>query len=430
MVTLKITPGGLKGRLFLPPSKSHTMRAIVFGSMGVGKTVIHNYLKSPDTYAMVEAFKLLGVAIDVQEETIAITGVDGRLKPCENVIDAGNSGQVLRFVAALSALLPTYTILTGDESIRNRRPVEPLLSALKQLNAFAISSKLDGKAPIIIRGPLSPGYAEIEGEDSQPISALLMAASFLEGKTHLKVKNPGEKPWIDLTLSWLKKLGGTISHNNYEEYTITGPLRFAGFEMVVPGDFSSAAFPIVAALITQSELLLENVDMEDSQGDKKIIALLKTMGACFEENPENKSLRVLRGPLLQGRVIDANEIIDAVPILAVLGCFARGKTEIMNASIARKKESDRIHAIAVELRKMGADIIEREDGLTITPTQLVGAHMFSHHDHRIAMALIVAALGVSGDSSIVSAECIAKSYPSFIADFQKIGLRESMHYGK
>lgn len=396
------------------------MRAILFGSLGSGKTEIYHYLNSPDTACMIEAMRSFGAQITVTNEKIEIWGLAGKLKSCENVIEAGNSGQVLRFVGSLAALLPTYTVITGDHSIRHKRPVDPLLSALTQLNAFAVSSRLDGMAPIIVRGPMQPASATLAGEDSQPVSGLLIAASFLPGITRLTVTNPGEKPWIDLTLSWLKKMGAEVANHNYEQYTIKGSLAYKGFQTAIPGDFSSAAFPLAAALATQSTLTLENIDFEDIQGDKKIIAVLSQMGARFESDPKRKTLTI-EPSALRGTTIDANDIIDAIPILAVIGCFAEGKTEIINAAIARKKESDRIHAIAVELRKMGAQIEEKEDGLLITPAPLKGAAMASHADHRIAMALSVAALGANGNSSISETQCIAKSYPSFISDFQKIG---------
>ena len=419
--TLLITPGSLGGTIDIPPSKSHTLRSILFGSLGVGKTVIHGYLHSPDTWSMVEAIRALGAPIEVNDTTITIMGLEGKLRSCENVIDAGNSGQVLRFVGCLAALLPTYTVVTGDYSIRHNRTVQPMLCALSQLGAFATSTRLEGMAPIIIRGPFQAGYAKLSGIDSQPISALLIAASFLQGTTHLEVTEPGEKPWIDLTLSWLKKLGGSIVHQNYERYTIIGPMSYPGFTFTVPGDFSSAAFPLVAALITRSTLTLNHMDLDDMQGDKKIVEVLQKMGAQITYNSLQKTLTVIPSTQLQGITIDANQMIDAVPILAVLGCFAQGKTTLTNASIARCKESDRLSAITRELRKMGAQIEEKDDGLIITPTLLQGASMCSHCDHRIAMALSVASLGARGRSQIEGVDCIAKSYPHFATHFRGIG---------
>ncbi len=420
MATLIVSPGPLAGEIALPPSKSHTMRAILFGAMGSGATRISAYLESPDTHAMVAAMRLFGAEIKVDPNSMEIVGVGGKLRPCEDIIQSGNSGQVLRFCGALAALSPAYTVITGDHSVRHNRPVVPLLSALQQLGAFATSSRLDGYAPIIIRGPIEPGFAELNGEDSQPVSALLIATSFLNGASRLSVKNPGERPWIDLTLSWLARLGGTVTHRNYEEYTIEGGLAYPGFEVAIPGDFSSAAFPLSAALITGSAITVRGVDMGDVQGDKKIIDHLIQMGAKIESNKAHRSLTVKAGPPLKGAKINVNEIIDALPILATLACFAQSETELTGASIARTKECDRIHAIAIELRKMGAQIEEREDGLLIAPSPLQGALLTSHADHRIAMALSVAALGAKGASRIDGIECIGKSYPTFIQDMRRL----------
>ncbi|MCX6989584.1 MAG: 3-phosphoshikimate 1-carboxyvinyltransferase, partial [Chlamydiae bacterium] len=258
-------------------------------------------------------------------------------------------------------------------------------------------------------------------EDSQPVSALLIAASFLKGKTDLNVTNPGEKPWIDLTLHWMDRLGIRYSHKNYEHYILQGNACYEGFAVSIPGDFSSAAYPIAAALVTRSELTLENIDMNDVQGDKKLVDVLLQMGAKIEIDDAKKTLTVKKGPPLQGIKIDVNDFIDAITILAVLGCYASGETEIVNGSIARKKESDRIHCIALELKKMGAKIEERPDGLIIKSSILRGAHVESHKDHRIAMSLAIAALGALGDSVIEDVACISKTYQNFAIDFQNIG---------
>ncbi len=420
MADLSITPSQLKGKIFIPPSKSHTMRALIFASMGKGKSAIANYLPSPDIEAMVKALGLLGVKIEKKGALLEVEG-RGELSACRDVIDAGNSGQILRFIGCLATLLPTYTVITGDESIRTRRPIAPLLSAITQLNGWAFSTKLDGRPPIIVKGPITPGHALLSGEDSQPISGLLMAASFLEGKTTLEVVHPGETPWIDLTLSWLQKLGGKIEHDNYSRYAIQGPLGYDGFEASIPGDCSTAAFPLAAAIITGSQVTLENIDMLDVQGDKKVIDLLSTRGAQLEIDLQKKRVCVKEGSVFTGGTIDVGAFIDAIPILAVMACFAEGDTLLVNGAIARTKESDRLHAIALELGKMGACIEEREDGLKISPSPLRGAFLHSHFDHRIALSLSVAALAARGPSRIVEAACIAKSYPTFIPDFQRIG---------
>jgi 3-phosphoshikimate 1-carboxyvinyltransferase len=420
MTKFLIRPSSLQGTVIVPPSKSHTLRAILFASMANGTSEIRNFLHSPDATSMIEAMRSFGASIEITADLLRVRGLAGKLGAAENVIDSGNSGQVLRFVGALAALCPSYTVLTGDHSIRHNRPVQPMLEALSQLGAFAVSSRLDGYAPIIVRGPMQPGHAHLSGEDSQPVSGLLIATAFLPGKSTIEVSNPGEKPWIDLTLYWMQKMGIEISHQNYARYTVAGSAQFDSFSLLIAGDFSSAAFPIAAALVTNSELMLANIDMHDCQGDKKLIDILKQMGAKIEIDEDKQTLRVRKDSTLHGMRIDVNDLIDATPILSVIGCFAEGTTEIVGASIARKKESDRLHAMATELKKMGAAIEERPDGLVISKSALHGGHLSSWRDHRIAMSLSVAALGASGKSLIEGTECIAKTYPSFAHDFRAV----------
>lgn len=416
MRSLSINPSFLRGSVAAPPSKSHTLRALLFAMKADTKSNIYHYLESPDTRAMAKALTLLGSKVVFFPDRISVTP---GFAPALDVIDVGNSGQVLRFIGALAGLLPSYTVLTGDLSIRSRRPVQPLLEGLQGLGGLASSLRLDGSAPIVIKGPIVSGKTTLSGEDSQPVSGLLIASSFLPGITEIHVRNPGERPWIALTLSWLDRLGIGYENHNYTHYKIFGHASYAGFDFSVPGDFSSAAFPLVAALITGSQVTISHLDMSDVQGDKQIVEILSRMGASLEV--VDSSLKVHQGKQLSGTTIDVNGCIDAIPILAVVGCFAQGVTKLTNGGIARKKESDRILAIAQELRKMGAHIEEEEEGLTIYHSPLKGARVHSHCDHRIAMALAVAALGAQGETSLSDTECIEKSYPHFVREFQKLG---------
>lgn len=414
MGSLQVSPSKVKGRLAIPPSKSHTMRALLFGMLSSGKAVVDSFLPSPDTDAMIRAAALFGARIRRKGKMLFIEGGFG---PAKDVIDAGNSGLILRLIGGISGLLPTYTVITGDRSIRENRPVAPLLEGLQQLGALAESTQLDGRAPIVIKGPIRPGKLTMDGQDSQPVSALIIATSLLNGPSEITVNNPGETPWIALTLHWLEKFGGKVVHDNFCHYRVAGQLKIPDFHYTVPGDFSTAAFPIAAALVTKSRLQLTNLDFNDPQGDKEFIKIIQEMGAQIRWSD---TLEVTGGELKAQR-IDVNPCIDALPILAVLGCFAKGTTTLFGAAIARLKESDRIAAIVSELKKMGAEIEETADGLIVETSQLRGAELFSHGDHRIALALAVAALGAEGLSEIHGIECIAKTYPQFVADFTRIG---------
>ncbi len=404
----------------IPPSKSHTLRALLFALMAEGASQIEGYLHSPDTRAMLEAITLLGGKIDVQPNQI-IVRAPLQLQPPNDVINAGNSGQVLRFVSAIASLIPGFTVLTGDHSIRSNRPMQPLLDALNQLGATALSTRSSGYAPIVIQGMIEPGHAELDGADSQPVSSLLIATSFLPGPSTLHVINPGEKPWVALTLTWLKKLGIEVQHDQFSHFHIPGRAKYSGFFCQIPGDFSSAAFPLAAALITGKEITLCNLDMQDAQGDKRVLEILISMGAKIEIDEKKQEVHVLKSPPLVGRTIDVDDIIDAIPILSVIGCFAEGTTSLIHAASARNKESDRLHAMTVELAKMGARIEESLDSLHIHHSPLQGALLSSHQDHRVAMALAVAALGAKGPSRIVDVACIEKSYPTFLTSMQSLG---------
>lgn len=421
MSQLFVKTSTLKGDVVIPASKSHTHRAILFGALGKGTSLIRNYLISPDSLTMIEACRLLGAKLKVMPDRIEIEGLNGCIQTVEDVINAGNSGIVLRFCTAVGALGKDPVVVTGDHSIRHRRPMKPLLHGLSQLGVRVESMRGDDSAPVIVRGPIRPGCAEVDGEDSQPVSALLIAAAFSEGRTELRVRNPGEKPWVALTLDWFDRLGIPYSNHGFEHYAISGGYCYDGFEYEVPGDFSTAAFPIAAALVTGSELVLKNIDTNDSQGDKELIHVLQKMGALIEIDQEKKTLHVRTGGRLSGISVDINNFVDAITILAVVACFAEGETHILNAAVARSKECDRISAIASELRKMGADIIESDDGLIIRQSPLRGACLESHNDHRMVMSLAVAAMGAEGASTIDAVECVRKTYPAFVQDFQTLG---------
>ena len=263
------------------------------------------------------------------------------------------------------------------------------------------------------------GKAELDGRDSQPVSGLIIASAFAKHPTEIFVHRPGEKPWIDLTLHWLDFLGIKYENHHYKRYVIHGNSHYKGFDYTVSADFSSMAFPLAAALITKSPLTLENIDLTDVQGDKKILDALLEMGANL--STENNAVHVKKGSVLYGKKLDINDCIDAITILAVLGCYAEGETELTNAAIAREKECDRIHAITTELKKMGADIEEKKEGLIVHRSSLKGAHLESYHDHRIAMSLTVAALGAEGETTISGVEYIQKTYPTFAEDMQRLG---------
>jgi 3-phosphoshikimate 1-carboxyvinyltransferase len=420
MTHYRIKQSSLAGTITAPSSKSHSLRAILFATLAEGKSTIRRCLQSPDVTAMIKACQQLGASIKRTNSILEITGVAGKPRLPDDIIQAGNSGQVLRFVSAVAALMEGYTVITGDHSIRYNRPIKPLMDGLSQLGATCISTKNDDYAPLIVKGPIAPGTMHIQCEFSQPVSALLIACAFLKGKSTLIVKTPGQKPWIALTLDWFDRLNIRYTNTNFSRYEIEGKCKINAFDYTVPGDFSSLAYPLVAAIITHSEITLNNIAWDDPQGDKKLIDVLIKMGAKI--SIEDNSLVVHPSQPLRGIEVDINDFIDALPILAVMACYATGTTVIYNAKTARKKESDRLSTITTELKKMGALIIEEEDRLTITGSKLHHANLNTYHDHRIALSLAVAASAVNTPSLIYDIDCIDKSYSNFYATMKTLNL--------
>ncbi|MGM0439864.1 MAG: 3-phosphoshikimate 1-carboxyvinyltransferase [Chlamydiota bacterium] len=404
-------------RIDVPPSKSQTMRALLFASLAQGQSTITNILPSPDTEAMVAACRQFGAIIDLSGTTAIVEGLGGAPRLPREVIESGNSGLVLRLTTALAALCDGEVIITGDQSIKTLRPMMPMIEGLQHLGVDIESLNGNEYAPVRVRGPIYGGEVILDGRDSQPVSAILLAAALAPEEVVVNVNNPGERPWVEMTLQWLDKMGVDYCREGFEKFKLAGRSLWQGFEYHVPGDFSSAAYPIMASLVSGKPISVDNLDFHDPQGDKAVIAVLKTMGAQLRQ--EGNSLHVEGGKLV-GRDIDINDFIDALPILAVAGCYSQGVTRLYNGANARRKESNRIDVMAAELGKLGGKVTPTADGLIIENSQLRGGVVKAHADHRVAMALEVAAIGAEGKVIVEGREVYRKSYPSFFGDLKRI----------
>lgn len=407
----------LKGEVKIPGSKSHTIRSIVIASLANGRSVLNNPLESEDTRAAIEGCKALGAKIEKKESKLIIEGFSGKPQKPETKLDMLNSGTSINLLTSVAALGDFPVVLTGDQSLQ-KRPVQPLLSALNNLGATAMSANNNGCPPIEIQGPMLGGKTEVNCRSSQYVSSLLISCPLASGDTEIYVTNLCEEPYIEMTLRYLDNAGIKYKNTGLDHFKIKGGQEYKPVNIDIPSDWSSAAFPLVAAAITKSNVLIRGLDLDDSQGDKQIIEYLKKMGADI--SIEKDGVRI-KGKELTGCELDLNKTPDALPVVAVLGCFAKGQTNINNVAHARIKETDRVKVMAKELSKMGADIIELSDGLLIRQSKLKGAKVDGNQDHRVVMALSLAGLIASGKTEISTAEAISVTFPNYVELMKAIG---------
>ena len=419
--TMKITTetSALRGEVLIPASKSHTIRAVAISSLAHGKSTIHHPLRSSDCFAAVGAGRLFGATIETGDSW-EVNGFGGAPRVPENVVDVKNSGTTLNFFMGTASLVEGTTVLTGDEQIV-RRPVQPLIEALKDLGAEAYSTRNNGLPPVVVKGRLKGGKTRFKGIISQYLSSLLIHCPLVERDSEFEVYDVYEKPYIEMTMRWLDRQAIRYeASEDFSRYKVYGGQSYQGQEVTIPGDFSSATFFLVAGSIMDSDITLLGLDMNDAQGDKQVVHYLREMGARIDVGKEG--IRVRGGPL-KGVEIDMADTPDALPAMAVAGCFAEGKTTIRNVANARLKETDRIAVMARELGRLGAKVEELPDGLVIYKSDLRGCPVRGYGDHRVVMALAIAGLAIPGRTEVDTAESVDVTFPNFVELMREIGGR-------
>ncbi len=415
---LRVLPSTLKGEIHIPGSKSHMIRAVVIAALADGDSIIENPLLAQDTLSCINAVRLLGAEVALSqsgEKLLSIRGTGSPPRPLGKTIYVGNSGTTLRILTAISALANRRISFDGDLSVRSR-PMQPLFTALERLGVDVQAA--DGKCPFSVRGPLSGGKTSIDGISSQFLSALLLALPLASTASDIEVFNLHEKPYVNMTLRWLDLQKIDYSHENLNHFHIKGGQKYYPFKTSIAGDFSSATFPLCAAAVTGGSILIKGLDFEDVQGDKAVFDILEAMG--MEIAYQQHGVRIT-GNQLRGMDIDMKNIPDALPALAVVGCFAAGRTRLLNVKQARLKECDRISATVSELKKMGADIRELTDGIEVCESRITGVEVHGYNDHRMVMALAIAGLACTGETIIDCADAIGATYPTFVEDMKKLG---------
>jgi len=411
----------LQGTTQIPGNKSATARAIVLGGLAEGVSRVSNPLPGVDSYSIVGMMEALGAKIDTSNPREWIfEGVANQPKIPGCVLDAGNSGTGYYILTAVASLIDGYSVITGDYQIC-RRPAQPLIDALNDLGAHVFSTRNAGVAPLVIKGPLKGGTTKLPGINSQWLTPLLIAGPLTQEGVTILEENLMERPYIDMTMAWMKKAGATCSHKNYEEFYVPGNQTYKAFTAHIPADWGSSGYPMVGAALTDSKVTFVGLDPDDFAGERRYPYILKEMGAKVSFEDGGRTVIVEGGNEIRGIEIDCSDTPDAVPILAVLGCKAKGKTVLYNIGASRLKETDRTRSIREELTRMGGRFEETPDSLTIYPSNLKGAKIDGRHDHRIVMATAIAGLMGEGETEISDAEYCKVSFPNFYELMKSLG---------
>jgi len=405
-----------KGRVKIPSSKSVSHRAVICAGLSQGVSNIGNINFSQDIDATIEAMKSFGVAVEKREDSLKITGV---VKPdiMGSVIDCFESGSTLRFLIPVAALTGKKVVFRGRGELVNR-PLGPYYRIFDEKHIRY--STTEGKLPLTIMGRLSHGEYRIRGDvSSQFISGLLFALPLLEGDSKIIMASELEsKAYVDLTVDMLKRFSVNVDNFGYKEFRIKGNQKYKAVDCSVEGDFSQAAFWLVAGTLG-ADIECLGLNLSSLQGDKAILDVIEQMGGHIEVRDD--SVRALHSKT-KGIIFDASECPDLVPVVTVLASLSEGTTEIVNAARLRIKECDRLKAICTELNKIGADIEESEDGLIIRGRErLKGGTTQSWGDHRIAMSLAIASIKCSDPLVIEDSSSVRKSYPEFWNHFKMLG---------
>jgi 3-phosphoshikimate 1-carboxyvinyltransferase len=419
---MKLSPArSIKGRLRLPGDKSISHRAALIAALARGSSEISNFSTARDCASTLGCLRLLGVSIEQKDGKVVFAGSQELVAPVRP-LDCGNSGSTLRILAGVLAGYDFAAELIGDESLSSR-PMRRIIEPLELMGARIEST--DGKAPLRVRGTgsLRPITYRLPVASAQVKSAILFAGLNAPGRTTV-IENTQSR---DHTERLFNGFGVPVTTGSDLSVTLNGPARFTGGAITIPGDVSSAAYFVAAAmLLPESQLTIEGVGLNPTRA--AFLSVLNSWGANVattdiesERNEPYGTINVSRG--ITGSASEAKRtldrfmipsLIDELPLLAVVGSQIGGGIRIRDASELRLKESDRLATTAANLRAMGAEVEEFPDGLSVSgPTQLRGAQLDSHGDHRIAMAFSVAALLAKGESEISGAECVAISFPEF-----------------
>jgi 3-phosphoshikimate 1-carboxyvinyltransferase len=413
-----IYPSTVKGLLTAPASKSMTQRAIAAAMLARGTSVIRRASDCDDALAALGIAATLGATVQRDQNTITITG--NLSAAPDAVVQCGESGLCMRMFAPIAALLPAPVVITGKGSLLNR-PTNMIAEALSQLDVACTANQHSDSLPITVTGPLRGANIAINGyQTSQLLTGLLMALPLAEENSEVMVKDLNSKSYVDMTIQLLKQFGVVVRKDSDRHYRIRGRQRYTPQTYVVEGDWSGAAFLLVAAALKGS-VTIRNLFGNSRQPDSAILKILTLVGADIMVNEQDVQVSRVAAPLKPFQ-FDATDSPDLFPPLVALAARCRGGSVIYGIDRLKIKESNRAAALQEEFAKLGVKIELVDDAMRIHGSAQVrgGVTVSSHHDHRIAMALAVVALAAELPITIDDAECVSKSYPDFFSDLAKL----------
>mgnify|MGYP001300891656 CR=1 FL=1 len=426
MTRLTITPSGpINGEIPIPGDKSITHRAVILSAMAEGTCTIRDYCNGEDCFRTINAIRALGISIEEKSTELRVSGkgLRGFSEP-QHILDCGNSGTSMRLLTGLLTGQNFFSVLTGDSSLR-QRPMGRIITPLRQMGA-TISGRQGGEfAPIAIQGTRLQATSYTSPIPSAQVKSSILIASLLAEHPTTFCEPARSR---DHTERALQHFGVHLDYKSDTVIHLT-PSSLVAKDLTVPGDFSSAAFFIVAGLIVpDSRITIRNVGLNQTRIG--LLDILKIMGASIQilDIHNNAGEPVgdiyVQSSQLEGAEIDPKNMlraIDEFPILCVAAAFAKGQTRITGMEDLRVKESDRIATMTQSLRRVGVDVDEHQDGIVIRGgTRLRGTECSSYGDHRVAMAMAIAALNASETTTLTNIDCIQTSFPSFLNEFQKI----------
>jgi 3-phosphoshikimate 1-carboxyvinyltransferase len=411
---------GINAAITVPGSKSYTQRALIMASLAEGRSVLQNALIAEDTGYLMEALRSLGSEIAVQEGVITITGTGGHLSNPRGEIYLGNNGTAMRLLTGVIPLGTGTFTLTGSPRLC-QRPIKPLLDALIAMGVEARSKGEDGHPPVIIHAHgLQGGNVTLRDiESSQYISALLINAPLAESDTTIELSgNIPSLPYVDMTIEVMKAFGVEVARQTRRRYRVKSGQKYRGSRFRIEGDCSSASYFFLAAALCKGRVRVRDINPQTLQGDIGVLPIMERLGCTVIRGED--WVEVVGGALPIGEyAFDLGTMPDMVPTLAALAAVRPGRTIITNVAHLRAKESNRLEALATELKKIGVRAEERPDGLVIEGDTPHGAEIETYHDHRIAMSFAALGLAVPG-IRIQDETCVDKSFPGFWAELQKL----------